>query len=68
MKFKTVSASMKQTILIPLFLFICFFQAIGADVRFSFLRVDFPSDDPAMRKQGFCLTNQNERDTQDCYH
>ena len=68
MKFKTVSASMKQTILIPLFLFICFFQAIGADVRFSFLRVDFPSDDPAMRKQGFCLTNQNERDTKDCYH
>lgn len=78
MKHKTVSVTMKQTILISFLLFVCLFQALGDDVHhfqthgndvhFSFLRVDFPSDDPAMRKQGFCLSNLNERDTRDCYH
>ena len=68
MKYKTVSTTMKQTVLISFFLFLRLFQAVGDDVHFSFLRVDFSSDDPAMRKQGFCLSNRNERDTRDCYH
>lgn len=68
MKYKSVSTTMKQTVLISFFLFLRLFQAVGDDVHFSFLRVDFSSDDPAMRKQGFCLSNRNERDTRDCYH
>lgn len=68
MKFKPVGTTMKQTILFSFLLFVCLFQALGDDIHFSFLRVDFPSDDPAMRKQGFCLTNRNERVTRDCYH